>query len=66
MNSGGGPFQPGTNTTPEGPKPEDMPEAFGASFSDKAIRMAFIRKVYLILMTQLLVTLGIVSLFTFQ
>ncbi|KAL3836677.1 hypothetical protein ACJMK2_022099 [Sinanodonta woodiana] len=35
------------------------------SFSDKAIRRGFIRKVYLILTAQLLFTLGIIALFTF-
>lgn len=37
---------------------------FGGSFSEKAIRHAFIRKVYLILMVQLLVTFGFVCLFS--
>ncbi|XP_052093072.1 protein lifeguard 2-like [Mytilus californianus] len=37
---------------------------FGNSFSDKAVRHAFIRKVYLILMIQLLVTFGVVCLFS--
>lgn len=73
--SGGGcPIQPGPGAmgTPGMnagfPKndAEALPEHFGASFSDKAIRNAFIRKVYLILMAQLLVTLCFVSLFTFQ
>ncbi|XP_064595352.1 protein lifeguard 3-like isoform X2 [Liolophura sinensis] len=36
------------------------------SFSDKAIRHAFIRKVYLILLVQLSVTVGFVCLFLFQ
>lgn len=36
-----------------------------ASFSDKKIRMAFIRKVYLILMTQLAFTFTIVCVFSF-
>ncbi|KAK7481055.1 hypothetical protein BaRGS_00027691 [Batillaria attramentaria] len=35
------------------------------SFSDKAIRHAFIRKVYMILSLQLLVTLGFIALFIF-
>lgn len=35
------------------------------SFSDKAIRRGFIKKVYLILMTQLLVTFGFVCVFSF-
>ncbi|CAL4060987.1 unnamed protein product [Meganyctiphanes norvegica] len=48
------------------PKDTEMPGQFGASFGDKAIRHAFIRKVYLILMCQLLITLGFVSLFTFH
>lgn len=61
--SGGGmPIQDGAGL----PKDDVLPEQFGGSFSDKAIRHAFIRKVYLILMVQLLVTLGIVSLFTFH
>ncbi|ESP02776.1 hypothetical protein LOTGIDRAFT_212296 [Lottia gigantea] len=36
-----------------------------ASFSDKAVRRGFIKKVYLILMSQLLVTVGFVCLFLF-
>ncbi|KAG7278894.1 hypothetical protein CRUP_036408 [Coryphaenoides rupestris] len=36
------------------------------SWDDKAVRRIFIRKVYAILMTQLLVTVAIVSLFTFS
>lgn len=36
-----------------------------SSFSDKAIRHAFIRKVYLILTSQLLVTLGFIAFFIF-
>ncbi|KAL8593463.1 hypothetical protein ACOMHN_000778 [Nucella lapillus] len=39
--------------------------SYSSSFSDKAIRRAFIRKVYLILTTQLLVTLGFIALFIF-
>ncbi|XP_014679534.1 PREDICTED: protein lifeguard 2-like [Priapulus caudatus] len=39
---------------------------FGDSFSDKAIRRAFIRKVYLILMVQLLITTGFIALFVFH
>ncbi|KAK7027375.1 hypothetical protein SK128_005118 [Halocaridina rubra] len=66
--SGGGfPIQDGSHRSDGGvPKDDVLPEQFGGSFSDKAIRHAFIRKVYLILMCQLLVTLGIVSLFTFH
>ncbi|XP_068244220.1 protein lifeguard 1-like isoform X2 [Palaemon carinicauda] len=64
--SGGGfPIQDG-NRDAGVPKDEVLPETFGDSFGNKAIRHAFIRKVYLILMVQLLVTLGIVSLFTFH
>lgn len=37
----------------------------GNSFSDKKIRHAFIRKVYLILMVQLLCTVGIIAIFIF-
>lgn len=48
------------------PKDDILPAQFGGSFDDKAIRHAFIRKVYLILMVQLLLTLIIVSLFTFH
>ncbi|XP_042207040.1 protein lifeguard 3-like isoform X2 [Homarus americanus] len=64
--SGGGfPIQDG-NRGDAVPKEEVLPDQFGGSFSDKAIRHAFIRKVYLILMVQLLITLCIVSLFTFH
>merc|ERR1712018_798977 len=42
---------------------EQMPEGFGSSFSDKSIRMKFVRKVYTILLFQLAVTTGIVALF---
>lgn len=44
----------------------DEPLANGGSleFSDKSIRMGFIRKVYLILMGQLIVTFGMVAVFT--
>ncbi|GAB6031888.1 transmembrane BAX inhibitor [Chamberlinius hualienensis] len=50
------------------PEDEHHAEAtnFGSSFSDKNIRRAFVRKVYLILMVQLLFTFGIVALFFFQ
>ncbi|KAK3877142.1 hypothetical protein Pcinc_018125 [Petrolisthes cinctipes] len=72
--SGGCPIQPGPgargtpgmNTGFPKNDSEALPEHFGASFSDKAIRNAFIRKVYLILMAQLLVTLCFVCLFTFH
>ncbi|KAK7092847.1 protein lifeguard 3-like [Littorina saxatilis] len=45
--------------------PEGGAAGMGASFSDKAIRRAFIRKVYLILTAQLFVTLGFIALFIF-
>lgn len=45
------------------PKEEDGVAGIGQSFSTKAIRHAFIRKVYLILTVQLLFTLGLVALF---
>lgn len=35
------------------------------AFSDKAVRMGFIRKVYGLLMVQLLITMGMISVFTF-
>jgi hypothetical protein len=40
--------------------------SFGSSFGNKAIRAAFVRKVYAILMLQLLTTIGFIALFTFQ
>ncbi|CAG5123617.1 unnamed protein product [Candidula unifasciata] len=46
------------------PKSDDE-GLFGASFSNKAIRRAFIRKVYMILFTQLLVTFSFICLFIF-
>ena len=42
---------------------EVLPEGFGSSFSDRNIRMKFVRKVYSILLIQLLVTTGIVAVF---
>ncbi|GFW46363.1 protein lifeguard 1 [Trichonephila clavipes] len=39
---------------------------FGGSFSEKNIRMAFIRKVYAILMVQLAITFGFISLFVYN
>lgn len=44
---------------------DDAPNAW-AGFSDKAIRAAFVRKVYGILMIQLLFTLGLTGLFVFE
>lgn len=51
------------HVTNDDPK-DDNVAGFGGSFSSKAIRHAFIRKVYLILTLQLSFTLGIVALFT--
>lgn len=53
-----------------GGKPDEnveqaLPEGFGSSFSDQNIRRTFIRKVYSILLVQLLVTTGIIALFIF-
>ncbi|KAK7481056.1 hypothetical protein BaRGS_00027692 [Batillaria attramentaria] len=47
------------------PAHTDVAGNFSASFSDKAIRHAFIRKVYLILFSQLLVTFGFIAFFIF-
>jgi len=38
-----------------------IPDAFGSSFSEKAIRQGFIRKVYMILLTQLAVTTAFIA-----
>ena len=42
-----------------------LPDGFGSSFTERAIRAKFIRKVYLILLSQLTLTAGIVSVFLF-
>jgi len=42
-----------------------MPEGFGSSFSDKAVRAAFIRKVYSILLSQLTITTAFIAVFCF-
>ncbi|BFZ22459.1 hypothetical protein BsWGS_25499 [Bradybaena similaris] len=62
--------QPGYSTqfadTDFNPQPKsDAIGLFGSSFSDKAIRRAFIRKVYMILFAQLLVTFAFICLFIF-
>jgi len=49
---------------PDMNKPGERFEGF--EFSDKKIRMAFIRKVYSILMVQLLITFGFVALFVYH
>ncbi|CAG2055970.1 unnamed protein product [Timema podura] len=46
--------------------PEALQGPFGRSFEDKTIRSRFVKRVYLILLTQLLFTLGIIALFMFQ
>ncbi|XP_074653261.1 protein lifeguard 3-like [Tubulanus polymorphus] len=60
---------PDVNTQPvsssEGQDESDFGENFGRSLSDKAIRRAFIRKVYLILTAQLSVTVAFIALFLF-
>lgn len=48
----------------ESPAPGEQSSPFSNSFSDKAIRRAFIRKVYSILMLQMLVTLVFIVCFT--
>ncbi|EFX64759.1 hypothetical protein DAPPUDRAFT_265831 [Daphnia pulex] len=66
-------------TTPEQPSATNNMYAGGAdyesgglidedafSFSEKSIRMAFVRKVYAILMVQLAVTVGLISLFVYE
>ncbi|XP_035825955.1 protein lifeguard 2 [Aplysia californica] len=53
------------NSEPAVPKATDDSGMFSAAFSDKAIRRGFIKKVYLILFSQLLVTFGIICLFIF-
>ncbi|XP_071152449.1 protein lifeguard 2-like [Mytilus edulis] len=55
---------PKNRTADSNYEPNFADSPFGSSFSDKAVRMAFIRKVYLILMVQLLVTFGFVCLFS--
>ena len=42
-----------------------LPDGFGSSFSDKAIRAKFIRKVYTILLSQLAITTSIIAIFCF-
>lgn len=46
----------------EDPEVASLPAGFGSSFSDKSIRMRFVKKVYSILLIQFLVTTGIVAL----
>jgi protein lifeguard len=45
---------------------EDPLAGSGFEFSDKTIRQGFIRKVYGILMVQLLVTFGLIAIFVFH
>ncbi|CAB3361634.1 Hypothetical predicted protein [Cloeon dipterum] len=78
---GGFPPQPGFPGAPGGaPFIQPRPEMYGGvhdaedplagtggfEFSDKSIRRGFIRKVYSILMLQLLVTFGFISIFVFN
>jgi len=48
------------------PLADDGYSGFSDSFSDKAVRLGFIRKVYAILCAQLVLTMGIVGVFTLQ
>lgn len=64
---GAGYNQP-TNYGYGSPEPEHQdpePTFVGGSFSDKAVRRGFIRKVYLVLMVQLLVTFGFAFMFSY-
>ncbi|XP_055919691.1 protein lifeguard 1-like [Eupeodes corollae] len=67
--SSGG-FDPQPNSTPANYNklfdPESQQNMKNFSFSDQTIRRAFIRKVYSILMCQLLVTFGVVALFVYD
>ncbi|XP_068614834.1 protein lifeguard 1 [Brachionichthys hirsutus] len=58
------PFLPGHNQYGQDP-PNYSPGLQESNFSNAAIRKAFIRKVYLILMIQLLVTVGIICAFLY-
>lgn len=67
MSGGGSTYQPGQGgTDPKDDEDALAASGLGNSFGDKAIRHAFVRKVYLILMLQLLVTVGVIALFTFH
>ncbi|CAL8103180.1 unnamed protein product [Calicophoron daubneyi] len=64
------PYGPGQPSYPSSPQPggyngpgSDSGDFTRSNFGDKSVRHAFIRKVYLILTTQLLVTLGFVCVF---
>lgn len=56
------------NATDQPPAYEETGEygGFSNSFSEKSVRLGFIRKVYSILCMQLVVTMGIVGIFTLQ
>lgn len=56
----------GSDTVAIAGMPDDNSPNAWAGFSDKAIRAAFIRKVYGILMIQLCFTLGLTGLFVFE
>ncbi len=55
--------KPGDSESAAGSVDVILPEGFGASFSERAIRARFVRKVYLILLSQLCVTFAIVATF---
>ncbi|CAK6960553.1 glutamate receptor%2C ionotropic, N-methyl D-aspartate-associated protein 1b (glutamate binding) [Scomber scombrus] len=55
----------GYHHSPEDPPPFDDNEDFMVGLDDKSIRRAFIRKVFLVLTAQLMVTFAFVAVFTF-
>ncbi|GBP08783.1 Protein lifeguard 1 [Eumeta japonica] len=63
---GGGYGEPTGYQSPEGVGFGEDGQVKGFDFTDQTIRKAFIRKVYSILMCQLLVTLGFIGLFIFN
>ncbi|XP_048454489.1 protein lifeguard 1-like [Rhincodon typus] len=64
---GGNPGAYGSSGAGAEPEPEHGNQGFTASsWDDRNVRHTFIRKVYMILTAQLLVTFGIVAIFTFS
>lgn len=61
----GGHSKPEGTVDPESDVAVILPEGFGSSFSDQAIRGKFIRKVYTILLSQLAVTVAVIATFWF-
>jgi len=61
----GGITKTGAAVDPESDVAVILPEGFGASFSEHAIRAKFIRKVYSILLSQLTLTAAIIATFWF-